>query len=301
MKKIAILIINFNGLVQTLTCLQSLEKIKHEQFTVQIFVVDYGLEDQTQEIKAKFPDIQIYREEKNLGFAGGNNFLGTKALAWQADYILLLNNDTLVSPDFLQKLFNYLEKNPKVAAVCPKIYFAKGYEYHKNKYQDKDLGKVIWYAGGKIDWDNIYSSHRGVDEVDYGQFNETNDTQFFSGCCVLLRTEVVQKIGLFNEKLFMYWEDVDLSMRILKSGFAIKYYPQSYIFHKNAGSSGVGSSLHDYFLNRNRLYFAFKYASLRTKLAIFRQSLVKLVNGSQWERQAVKDFYLGNMGIGSWK
>lgn len=302
MKKIATIILNFNGLKDTLDCLKSLVKINQNNFDHQVFLVDFSKDkSEADKIAIKFPSIQIIRKKDNLGFAKGNNIGIRKALKWGANYILLLNNDTLVSLDFSSKLFNYLEKNPQVGAVSPKIYFAKGFEYHKNKYKNSNLGKVIWYAGGKIDWNNIYGSHIGVDQVDTGQFGKISETDFFSGACVLIKANILDIIGLFNPKLFLYWEDADLSIRIKKAGFKIMYFPNSHIWHKNAGSSSVGSDLHDYFLNRNRLWFGFKYATTKTKLALLRQSLTSIFTAKKWERQAILDYYFGRMEKGSWK
>jgi GT2 family glycosyltransferase len=300
MKKIAIIILNYNNPQDTFDCLKSLEKINHQNYQPTIFLVDYGSNPiSLSTINSKLP-ILLIRKNYNLGFAKANNLGIKKALKNNCDYILCLNNDTLVPPDFLHKMFEYLEKKGKVAAISPKIYFAKGFEYHKNRYTEKDKGKVIWYAGGKLDWQNIYGSHRGVDEVDKGQFDQVSDTDFLSGCCLLIKSHILSKVGLFNEKLFLYWEDTDLSQRFKKAGFQIKYFPQSYIWHKNAGSSGVGSKLHDYFLNRNRLWFGFKYAPMRTKLALLRQSLVQLAKGNTWTKKAIVDFYLKRMGQGTW-
>lgn len=302
MKKIAIIILNFNRINDTLDCLNSLEKINQKNFFYKIFLIDYSKDNnESNLILNSFPKIKLIRKSSNLGFAKANNIAIKTALNWQADYVLLLNNDTLVSLEFLSKLFTYLENNPEVGAVSPKIYFAKGYEYHKDKYQKSDLGKVIWYAGGKIDWHNIYGSHRGVDQVDRGQFDHISDTDFFSGACTLIRSEIFKQIGLFNSKLFLYWEDADLSIRIKKAGFQIKYFPEVHIWHKNAGSSGVGSDLHNYFLNRNRLWFGFKYASFKTKLALFKETLIQLTKANSWHKKAILDFYFGKMGIGSWK
>lgn len=301
MHKIAILILNYNGLSDTLDCLDSLSQINAKDFKHQIFIVDYGKDNQVKAIKSKFPDLQVFHQEKNLGFAGANNFLFAKAKSWQPDYYLLLNNDTLVSSDFLANLYDYLEHNSQVATVSPKIYFAQGHEFHKSKYSVQELGNVIWYAGGKIDWHNVYCSHIGVDEVDHGQFEQINDTDFFSGCCALIRAKALEAVGFFDPKYFLYWEDVDLSIRFQKAGWQIKYFQDSHIWHKNAGSSAVGSDLHNYFLNRNRLYFGFKYAKFRTKLALVRQSLAQLKTASKWEKQAIKDFYFAKMGVGSWE
>ncbi|NMC36443.1 glycosyltransferase family 2 protein [Candidatus Beckwithbacteria bacterium] len=302
MKKIGIILLNYNGLADTLDCLQSLAKIKQTGFSTSIFVVDYSKDvKESEQIKKQFYQIKLIRKESNLGFAKGNNVGIAEALKWGADYVLLLNSDTIVSSDFLQKLFIYLKKNHQVGAVSPKIYFAKGFEFHKEKYAKSDLGKVIWYAGGQIDWANMLAFHRGVDEVDHGQFDKILETDFISGCCSLIRKEVLEQVGDLNEKLFLYFEDTDWSQRVKKAGWKLKYYPKAHIWHKNAGGSGVGSSLQDYFITRNRLWFGFVYAPWRTKFALCKQSLLQLVKSNYWTKQGVKDFYLGNMKQGSWK
>ncbi|MGI5828168.1 MAG: glycosyltransferase family 2 protein [Patescibacteria group bacterium] len=299
--KIGIIILNYNGLTDTRNCLQSLSKIKKNSFTEQLFVIDYSSNSLEADILRKeFPKTTVIRKERNLGFAGGNNIGVKKALDWGADYVLLLNNDTVVSDDFLSNLYAYLKKHPKVGCVSPKIYFARGYEFHKKRYKQTELGKVIWYAGGIIDWSNMYASHRGVDEVDRGQFDTVVDTDFISGCCVLVRRKLFKDLGLLNEKLFLYWEDNDFSIRAKHAGWKLRYVPNAYIWHKNAGSSGVGSEVQDYFMQRNRLWFGFTYAPLRTKLALVKQSLLQLGRSSNWSRKGIVDFYLRRMGRGSW-
>jgi GT2 family glycosyltransferase len=300
MVKIATIILNYNNIKDTLECLKSLEKISTKGFKHRIFLLDYGKQDQSRQLKFQFHHVTIVRKNKNLGFTKANNIGIKKALKWGADYILILNNDTLVSKDFLLNLFYFLETNKEIAAVSPKIYFAKGFEFHKDRYKNSNLGNVIWFAGGQIDWDNIYGSHIGVDQVDKGQFEQVTDSDFFSGCCTLIRVKVLQKVGLFNEKYFLYWEDSDLSQRILKKGWEIKYYPKAHVWHKNAGGSAVGSDLHNYFLSRNRLYFAKKYASLKTKLALHRQSFKQLITADKWTKKGILDYYFVRMGKGSW-
>ncbi len=100
--------------------------------------------------------------------------------------------------------------------VGGKIYFEKGYEFFKDKYKDDQRGKVIWYAGGKIDWNNVYGVARGVDEVDKGQFERVEDTDFATGTCMLLSRKALREVGMFNERYFMYYEDTELSVRMKK-------------------------------------------------------------------------------------
>ena len=117
-----------------------------------------------------------------------------------ADYVLILNNDTLLDKNLILALIDSLNEN--VGIVAPKIYFAKGYEFHKDKYSEKEMGKIIWYAGGIMDWPNIIARHRGVDKVDKGQYEILEQTDFASGCCMLVKREVFEKLDYLMKNIF---------------------------------------------------------------------------------------------------
>jgi GT2 family glycosyltransferase len=170
----------------------------------------------------------------------------------------------------------------------------------KNRYKKSDLGKVIWYAGGDIDWNNVYGVNRGVDEVDHGQFDAPTQTTFGSGACLFIRTSVLQKVGLFDERYFLYLEDTDLCMRIRRAGFNVYYVPSAYLWHKVSQSSSIGSQLNDYFITRNRLIFGARYATLRANVALFRESITFLFSGRPWQKKGVVDYYTHRFGKGSW-
>lgn len=307
MKHVVISLLNFNNKNDTLECVNSLAKIRINNFKLTIVVVDNASIENltTAELRRKLNpkvDLKLILNEKNVGFSGGNNIAIEYALKNMADYVLILNNDTYVDQNFLIELLNVSEKDKTVGIAVPKIYFAPGFEFHKDKYFQKEIGKVIWYAGGEMDWANLIGHHRGVNEVDRGEFNKIDKTEFATGCCMLIKKEVFEKIGLFDEKYFLYYEDSDLSMRTIEVGFKIVYVPNSKIWHKNAGSTGgSGSSLQDYFITRNRLMFAHKFASTRTKLALFKESMLLLIRGRKWQKKGVEDYYLGRFGKGSYK
>jgi len=302
MKKVFLVILNWNGGEMTLNCLKSLKDVECDGFSVEVIVVDNGsTDDSVERIRKTEPKVKIVENKKNLGFAEGNNVGIKYALENGADYICLLNNDTRVDPSFLAELVKSLQSDEKIGLIGGKIYFEKGYEFFKNKYKDNQRGKVIWYAGGLIDWNNIYASHRGVDEVDEGQYDQVEETQYVNGCLMLGTKEMFQKIGLFDKKYFLYFEDVDLSLRVKKAGFKVIFCPKAKIWHLNSGSSGSGSSLHDYFITRNRLLFGMKYASIRSKIALIKESLQLLKNGREWQKTGTKDFYLRRYGKGGWK
>lgn len=154
---------------------------------------------------------------------------------------------------------------------------------------------------GDIDWANVYGTNHGVDEVDRGQYDKTKETDFATGSCMFLRCKALDDVGLLDEKYFMYFEDADLSQRMEKSGWKILYAPKATLWHKVAQSSAIGGELNDYYITRNRLLFGMRYAPLRTKFALVRESIKLAITGRKWQRVGARDFYLGRFGKGSWE
>lgn len=297
-----VIILNWNRPDDTIECLKSIEKIKASTFKLHAVVVDNAsTDDSIKQIQNYRSKLKIIKNKENLGFAGGNNIGINYALKNNADYVVVLNNDTLVDTNLISQLLKTAQSQKFIGAVCPKIYFAPGFEFHTDRYKKSDLGKVIWAVGGSIDWKNVYGTNRGVDEVDTGQFELACEVDFAPGTCVLYSAQALKKTGLFDEQYFLYLEDTDLSIRLTRKGFKIMYTPHAIIWHKVAQSSGIGSDLNDYFITRNRLLFGFKYANLRAKAALIRESIKFLRNGRKWQKVGVQDYYFGNYGKGSWK
>lgn len=312
--KVSIIIVNFNGKEDTLACLESLEKMKvPEGVKMEVLVVDNNSSDGSVEAfrerspslpkrgkQGEFYKVKIIQNNDNHGFAKGNNIGIKKALDEGADYVKVLNNDTLVDRNLLKELLAGMERHPRAGMLVPKIYFAKGHEYHKDRYKKNDLGKVIWAAGGEMDWNNVYGINIGIDEVDRGQYDVERPMEKAPGTCVLMRREMLETVGMFDERYFMYHEDDDLSMRAREAGWEIWYVPSAKIWHVSGASSGIGSPLMDYFTTRNRMLFGMRYAPLRAKFALIRESIRLLFSGREWQRRGVKDFYLRKFGRGSW-
>ena len=301
MIKIGIIILHYKGKNLTINCLTSLEGLKNSNISLIKILVDNNSPEPIEGLEKKFKDIVILKNSQNLGFAEGNNVGIRYALKNGARWVLILNNDTRVAPDLLIQLIKKSSLINQSGILGPKIYFAPGFEYHKNHYKPAQRGKVFWYAGGIIDWHNVYCSHRGVDEVDEGQYDRVEETDFVSGCAMLVKKEVFEKIGLFDPRYFLYLEDVDFCQRAKKAGFKIVYVPDGKVWHYNASSSQVGGALHDYFITRNRLLFGMKYAPARTKIALLKESFKLLFKGRPWQKIGVRDFYLKKFGKGSWK
>lgn len=301
MRTIYISIINYNGEKDTILCLESLDKLHKNDIDLNVIVIDNASQRIFKIPDKKFTNfsLKVIRNNENLGFSAGHNIAVRYALENRADYVLILNNDTRVDNKLLDNLLKVIESDRKIGVVVPKIYFEKGYEFHKDRYEEKNLGKIIWYAGGIMDWKNVVGKNRGVDEVDIGLYSVLEKTEIATGCCMLVSKNVFKNVGFFDERFFLYYEDTDFTMRIKKSGFKLMYAPKALLWHKNAGSSGgVGSTLQDYFISRNRLLFGMKYAPVRAKIALLRESIRILLYGRKWQRAGVRDYYLYRFGKG---
>lgn len=305
MTKIAIVVLNWKQPKLTVDTIDSILKIESSNFSYKIFLVDNNSPDESIDIfnknYSKNSKVEIIQTGSNLGYVGNN--VGIKvAIKQKFDYVLLINNDVIVDKYFLKELYQVAKSGYDI--VGPKIYFAPGFEYHKDWYSKKEIGNVIWSAGGQIDWNNIYGSNIGVDQVDKGQFDKINDKiDFLTGCCLLIKSNVFLKIGYLNEKYFMYLEDMEFCQKALKENLKMAYAFKSKIWHVNSGSSKSGGDLHDYFITRNRLLFGFNYARFRTKIALLRESISQLISSksTKWKKRGVIDFYLKKYNKGSWQ
>ncbi len=305
--KVAIVILTLNNKKLLEEEFKLFKKLDKKKLDIELVVVDNASKDGTDLLlkKTDLDDIKlkVITNSINQGFALGNNQGIKYALKNNPQYILLLNDDMVFQKYFLKKLVDFANNNPKYEIISPKIYFAKGREFHRNRYKENEKGKVIWYTGGSIDWDNVYTSHDRVDEVDRGNKENVKEVDVASGACMLVRSEVFKRMRGLDEKLFLYWEDAEFTQRAKLNGFKAVYYPDVYLWHKVSSSAGgSGSPSNDYFLIRNRYYFANKYAkSLRTKFAVFRDTVKLMFTGRPWQRLGAFDALIGKMGRGSWK
>lgn len=244
-----IIVLSYNQWSVTADCIASLLRLSSTGF--RIIVVDNGSTDGSPEkLQGLFRDaITLIGVPQNLGFTGGNNLGIRFALKNGADYILLLNNDTIVDPDFLSILVDAFDHDNSIAAVNPKIYFL----YDRNR---------LWATGGKVNMALGLAGNRGRGQPDNGQFDKAEAIDYGTGCCLLIKREALEIVGLLNNRYFAYFEDVDWSLRAKEKGFKIVYVPAAKIWHA-AGVSSKGrrtlrGTTHPtlYFLTaRNHLWF----------------------------------------------
>lgn len=298
--KIGFITISFHSIEDTLDVVKQLEKNTLPLgVSSTVYVVDNDRSEELREKLKKNPQAIYVESPGNVGFAAGNNLGFKRALKDETDIIVLINNDTVVPEDLVLKILASPIVEKTTGVVGGLIYFAKGFEF-EDKYKKDELGRVIWYAGGEYDWDNVYAKHIGVNEVDAGQYDGIKETDFITGCLFITKAEVLKKVGLFDERYCLYFEDSDLGMRIKKAGYKLIIDSNVKLWHKVAQSSGIGSPLNDYFITRNRLLFGMDYARTRTKFALLREAVKKLFIGTKAQKQAVRDFFMRKLGGGSW-
>lgn len=216
-----VITVNWNRPADTWECLHSLMKQRGSSF--KIIVVDNGSTDNSARIlRDQFPEVQLIRSEKNLGFAGGFNLGIRAALEHDAGRILIINNDTIAHPDMVQMLSNRLNED-NIGVVAPLIY------YHQKPDQ-------VWSSGGNIKPLLLEprNSHNQYAKIGEGPITRT----FLSGCCLMVKRQVLDQVGLFDERFFLYYEDLDFSLRVMQSGWKMQIEPSAKLWHKVSVSSG---------------------------------------------------------------
>jgi hypothetical protein len=190
-------------------------------------VVDNASQDGTvAAIRERYGDrVTVLENDANLGYAAGNNAGITRALAGGAEFILLLNNDTLVDPAFLDHLLAAMAASPEIGIAGPKTYY----------YDPPDR---IWFAGGEVSLWRGTARHIGIRETDRGQYDTPRDVDYVSGCALLARREVFEKAGLLDTAYRAYFEDTDLCLRAARAGFRIRYVPAAKVWHRISASTG---------------------------------------------------------------
>ena len=236
---VSIITVNYNQAEVTCALIESLNKITYPNFEV-IVVDNNSVDDNPSIIKQRYPNIIFIQNPINYGFAAGNNFGIMRA---KGDYVLLINNDIEVPPNFMEPLVQKLVDNPQIGAVSPKI----KYFYEPN---------TIQYAGfTPINNITMRNAAIGFKQKDTGQFESDCQTAYAHGAAMMVPMRVVKKVGLMSYIFFLYYEEADWCARIAKAGCSMYYVHNSYVLHKESVTTGKLSALKIYYQNRNRLVF----------------------------------------------
>ena len=264
--KVAIIIVNWKQYELTKSCLSTLKSSKFNDFQI-ILIDNESNQKELNDLKNQFDQVKTFTSEKNLGFTGANNIGINYAIKNQFEYVMLLNNDTEIDKNFINPLLEALQKYNKLGAVQPVI---------MNFYQNKK----VWNAGGNLNKFFGYTSV--IKKPKY--INRKID--WITGCCILIKTVVIKKVGLLDENFFAYYEDVDWSIRIKKAGYDLAVVKSSLIYHhgskasKNESSEGTLSPFVHYLNIRNHIFLLRKNKDIFNSFGILVFQFFKILSYS---------------------
>lgn len=258
--KVAVIVVSFNGEETIIDCVRSINEITKEgNNEITLIIVDNASTDKSLEkvkcqisklkTTTQMSKLKVIKNKENLGFAGGVN-VGTKyALKNGAEYVFLLNQDATVKQGAIEKLVQIIEKDSQIGIVGPLILNPDG---------------TIWSAGGIVDKKRFTAGH--LDDLNSSRQARTiKAVDFVSGCAMMIRNDVFEKIGFFDERFFLYYEDVDFCFRVRKANFKIIFVPQAVVTH-HYQSTIEKEKKKRYFMARNHFLFLAKHGPLKIKI-----------------------------------
>jgi GT2 family glycosyltransferase len=288
-------ILNTNRRDDTLAVLDSISRSDYPNHKV--IVLDNASTDGSVEaIQAVFPAVSIIMLERNLGYAGNNNVGIEAALKQGADWVFVLNEDTILAPDCISRLVEAGSEQDRVGIVGPMV-------YHNNE------PNVIQSAGGQIDH-SWRARHLGQNEPDRGQFSATHTVDWISGCAIMVRRAVIEQIGALDTRFFYYWEETEWCLRASERDWMILHVPQAKLWHKGVQRDYRPGPSVTYYSTRNRfLLLAKHHAPLRAWLVAWVRTLSTLISWTfkpRWRSmrdhrnamwQGIWDFLRGHWGM----
>ena len=289
---VGIILVNYNGYEDTKECIESIKKNTYHNYKI-IIVDNASLDGSGKLLDNEYSgdkDIIVILNRENAGFSEGNNIGLKYASEEKLDYVLMLNNDTIVDSDFLYKLIKGARKTNFKGLYSGKILY----------YFDKDK---IWFAGGKYNYFKGTASHEGVNENDGKYYNTTRKIEFICGCCIFMSMEIYHQLGNLSDEYFLYAEDLDYSLMAQNKNISMYYIPEARIYHKVSASTSKISILSQYYMIRNRFYIIskFHYGYKKISAYIFTtlwciKRIIKREFSIPVCKTAISDFITNNMG-----
>lgn len=295
---VSIVVLNWNGIADTLACLHSLASLQYSNFNA--IVVDNGSTDDSssrlKKYKASYP-LTVIETGRNLGFAGGNNVGIRHALDGGADHILLLNNDATAAPDALGHLVHAAQRHPDAGVFSARVLYSRE-------------PTRVWFDGARWNRHSLRLEWPGQGAQENTLDSAIHETDYACGAALFFRAEVARQIGLLDEDFFLVWEEVDWCFRARKAGWRNLVVPAAKVWHKIGVSFGAESSpLRAYFSIRNELLWFDRHASRIARVRLWLKNLGRLVpvftlgrDPSPWTRRllwALRDYALAWLGRGN--
>lgn len=294
---ITIIVLNWNGLVDTLSCLESLYPVANAN--TKVLVVDNGSTDgSVPAIQAAHPDVEVVETGCNLGYAGGNNVGIERAVANGADYVLVLNNDTTCAPDLIDRLLEAAERHPYAGMFCPRILYMHD-------------PQRVWFDDARWSSRDLNFKFPGKDRLVSDLGTGDHEADFACGAALFVRAEVIRQIGVFDARYFLVWEESDWCYRARQNGWASVVVPSAKVWHRVGASFGSEASpLRTYFSSRNKLVWLFRHGTWIERLRALAMGAaaalphwsMDTVGADPWLKRlawAVRDFAISATGGGA--
>jgi GT2 family glycosyltransferase len=251
---VAIIVLNYNNYEDTAECIESLREVAYDNYET-IVVDNASSDDSFQRLQAEFEEATFLETEENRGYAAGNNYGIECSLSNGFEYVFVLNNDTIVHEESIAKLIDPMEENDNIGIVGPMLYY-----YDTNKIQSFGAKLTI----GKARPDPV--GHR---EIDTGQFHSQRRVEHINGAAMMVRSELFNKIGSFDESFGFYTEDLDLCLRARKASYEILVTPDAKVWHKVGSTMNTNSGWSTYYRIRSKFIFNRKHGDSFDKLFFY--------------------------------
>lgn len=234
---VAVIVLAWNSSDCIVRCLTSLQT---STYPINVYVIDNASTDNTKDVVRRFKKVAYRNSGSNLGYAGGNNVGLAIAQEHGYDYAFLVNPDAYVAPDCIQKLVAAMESDSSIGLASPKIYYADS--------------NTIWFAGASLDPKTGLSPHIGQGEPDGPAYDQDQEVPRANGCALLVRMPALQRVGMLDERYFLYFEEIDWSLRFAKAGYRNFYVASAHAWHAASSSTGgYYTPLYQYYTTRNGL------------------------------------------------
>lgn len=292
-RKVFCIILNWDGKRYLKSCLDSVFASSYKNLTV-VLVDNFSKDGSSEFVKKNYKKAVLIQNRSNLGWTGGNNKGIRYALKKNADFIFILNNDTMVDKKCIEELVKEIVKKDDIGIVGPKIYL--------NTNGKKT--KRISFAGGKFTSNRYFGVHIGNNKIDNGAYDKVQKTEFITGAAIMIKSEVFKKIGLFDDKYFIYYDEADFCMRAKRQDYEILYVPSAYVYHAFSGTVELNSPFQNYYTTRNHYLFVEKNAPLDVKIREFLRTpktayeflKSKNKNRKKYSLLGIRDYYMRRFG-----
>jgi hypothetical protein len=292
-KKVYCIVLNWNGKRYLKNCLDAV--IASSYKNLKIIVVDNGSTDGSGEfVKANYKQITLIKNRSNMGWTGGNNKGIKYALKNGADVIFILNNDTEIEKRCIEELLAVLESREDIGVVGPKIYLSVNGKKTKR----------ISFVGGKFTPNRYFGIHKHNNKIDTGKYNKVKETDFITGAAIMVKSNVFKKVGLFDDKYFIYYDEADFCVRTRENGYKIFIVPKGIVYHEFSGTVELNSPFQNYYTTRNHYLFVEKNAPWNVKIREFLRTPKTAYefyksadkNRRKYSLLGIRDYYLRRFG-----